>query len=90
MIIGSTYSQELNDAYQRAYDIGITTMPTIQKADLEGNAYRKHFAKMITEFAIKVLKKQPNTSLACSFIDITKESDEMKFYIKTACQLGLM
>ncbi|EKD24573.1 MAG: hypothetical protein ACD_80C00199G0001, partial [uncultured bacterium (gcode 4)] len=90
IIIGSTYSQELNDAYQRAYDIGITTMPTIQKADLEGNAYRKHFAKMITEFAIKVLKKQPNTSLACSFIDITKESDEMKFYIKTACQLGLM
>jgi hypothetical protein len=45
---------------------------------------------MMTEFAIKILKVKPDTTLACYFPDITSETAEMKFYIKTACQLGLM
>ena len=65
-------------------------MPTIQEANLDGKVIRSHMAKMITEFAIRVLGKQPNTKLICSFSDTANESAEMKFYIKTACQLGLM
>ncbi|MEI7919356.1 MAG: S-layer homology domain-containing protein [bacterium] len=44
----------------------------------------------MTEFAIKVLKMKPNTKLVCSFSDIAQETPEMRFYMKTACQLGLM
>ena len=44
-------------------------------------------AKMMTNYAIKVLGVQVNNSLTCDFDDIANESDEMKFYIKTACQL---
>jgi hypothetical protein len=45
---------------------------------------------MITEFAIKVLHKKPDSTLSCSFTDTNNESIEMKIYTKTACQLGLM
>lgn len=89
-ITNSPYSTELTNAYQRAYANGLTAMPTIQRANIDGKIIRSHFAKMITEFAIKVLGKKPNTKITCTFADITHESVEMKFYIKTACQLGLM
>ena len=65
-------------------------MPTIEQANLNGKITRDQMAKMITEFAVKVLNKTPNVKSSCSFADTTKESTEMKFYIKTACQLGLM
>lgn len=89
-IENSPYSTELNSAYLRAYANNITTMPTIQQANLNGKIIRSHFAKMITEFAIRVLGKKPDTTKACSFADAKNESTEMQFYIKTACQLGLM
>jgi len=34
VIVGSTYSNELNNAYLRAYSYGITTMDSINKADM--------------------------------------------------------
>ncbi|MEI6117851.1 MAG: hypothetical protein WCP92_00940 [bacterium] len=70
--------------------MGMTTMPTIQKADMDGKLIRKHLAKMITEFAINILKMKPDQTLTCSFTDIANESKEMQLYIKTACQLKLM
>ncbi len=89
-ITDSSYSDELNQAYQRSFAHGITTMATIQKANMEGLLIRSHMAKMISNFAIKVLDKKPDTTLSCLFADTNNESAEMKFYIKTACQLGLM
>jgi hypothetical protein len=65
-------------------------MPTIQGANMNGTITRRSLAKMMTEFAIKILKVKPDTTLACSYSDIGNETAEMKFYIKTACQLGLM
>jgi len=72
------------------FDNGLISAPTIQQADINGYVIREQMAKMITEFAIKVLNKKPNSLLACSFTDTKNESTEMSFYIKTACQLGLM
>jgi len=54
---------------------------------MDGKIIRDQMAKMITQFAIKVLNKKPDTTLACTFADIKNESAEMQFYIKTACQL---
>ncbi|MEI6119154.1 MAG: hypothetical protein WCP92_08385 [bacterium] len=44
-------------------------------------------AKMMTEFTVKIIGKQPNTRILCSFGDTKNETAEMKFYIKIACQL---
>lgn len=89
-IIWSTYSSELNDAYIYAFWKNITTMPTIQEANMEWNLIRSHMAKMIVNYTIKVLKKTVNTWAACDFNDIQNETPEMKVYIKLACQLGIM
>ncbi len=89
-IVGSTFSLEFNNAYLYAYDIGITTMNTIQKADMTWVLIRAHMAKMMVNYAIKVLGKYPNASSWCTFNDIADQSTEMKNYIKRSCQLGLM
>ena len=41
------YNQELIWAYNYAYTIGITTMPTIDQANMNGNLLRSHMAKMM-------------------------------------------
>lgn len=89
-IAWSTFSDEMNEAYLRAYANGITTMSTIQKANMTGKLIRSHMAKMISNFAITIAWLTPDTSLDCTFNDIGNQSSEMKFYIKLSCQLGLM
>jgi hypothetical protein len=88
--IAHIHSPELYSAHQWAYKIGITTISNIQKANMEGNITRSELAKMISEFAIKVLKKQPDYQNNCVFDDSIEESEEVQFYITTSCQLGLM
>ncbi|MFA7298862.1 MAG: S-layer homology domain-containing protein [Candidatus Absconditabacterales bacterium] len=89
-ITDSPYSNELNDAYLFAFENGITTMNTIQKADMEGELIRSHMAKIMTNYAIRILGKSPNTGAVCEFNDISNQSSEMKFYAKLVCQLGIM
>ena len=89
-IINSPFSTELNNAYQYAYNIGITTMPTIQQANITGSLIRAHMAKMMVNYAIKVLGRTVDTWATCNFTDIVDQTPEMKTYIKLACQLGIM
>lgn len=89
-IVGSKFSTELNNAYLRGFANGITTMNTIQKANMTWSLIRSHMAKMISNFAISLGWLTPNTGASCTFSDIANQSTEMKFYIKLACQLGLM
>ena len=89
-IIWSTFSTELDNAYLYAYSIGITTMPTIQDADITWNLIRAHMAKMMVNYAVKVLGKSPDTWALCEFNDIADQSSEMQWYIKLSCQLWLM
>ncbi|MEI8091258.1 MAG: hypothetical protein WCG98_03240 [bacterium] len=42
---------------------------------------------MISQFAINVLHKKPNTALSCHFEDMEAQGTEMIFYAKLACQL---
>jgi len=85
-----TFSSELQSAYSYAASIGITTMPTIEQANMHGNLIRSHMAKMMVNYAKNVLGKSPNLSLPCTFTDIANQSAELKWYIKEACQMGLM
>jgi hypothetical protein len=87
----SPYSEELNDAYLRAYELGITTKGTVMEADLESPLIRAHMAKMIVEYAKKVLDKTPDTSLACEFTDIDElQWQDLYEFVIEACQLWLM
>lgn len=89
-ITNSPFSQELNTAYQYAYSIGITTMPTIQQANINGSLIRAHMAKMMVNYAINVLDRVPDDSLICVFTDTDDQSTEIQWYIEKACQLGIM
>lgn len=84
------FSPELNQAYIYAREIGITTVPSIERANLTGTLIRQHLAKMISNFSINVLEKTPNTWMNCTFKDMHNATSEMKFYAKLACQLWLM
>jgi len=86
----SNYSAELDQAYIFACNMGITTMPSIDKADMMWPLLRKHLAKMISEFSIQVLWNSPELTKRCEFTDMWWESKEMQYYAKTACQLYLM
>ena len=71
--------------------MGITTMPTIQQAEMEESFTRAHMAKMIVNFTTNVLgKNNLNHNAACDFNDISDQPEEMQEYIRVACQLGLM
>jgi len=89
-IFWSSYPKERNDAYIRAYNLGITTMPTIQKADMNWLLFRKIAAQMVSEFAVKVIGRLPDKTKKCIFTDIDKENLELQYYIKRSCQLGIM
>jgi len=87
---GSTYSDELNQAYLRAYGLDITTIPTIQKANMLWTITREQMAKMVVNYANKILKTPLNTGNICIFKDMGNETTEMKYYTRVACYLGIM
>ena len=84
------YSNELNAAYGFAWDNGITTIRDCRQADLEGKLLRSHMAKMMSEYAMNVLKKIPDSTKTCVFVDMGSQSNEMQTYATLACQLWLM
>ena len=47
-------------------------------------------AKMMVNYAVKVLWLKPDTTKTCNFSDINNQTPEMQGYIKLSCQLGLM
>lgn len=86
----SSYSSELNWAYTYACWIWITTMPEIKRADMMWPLLRKHLAKMISEFSLKVMWAKPDYSKECIFDDMKNESKEMQYYAELSCKLWLM
>ncbi len=78
-------------AYDYAYSKWITTIDNIDNANLYWNISRIELAKMISYYAINVLKKTPDTTKICEFWDISKELDEQYFnWVTKVCQLWLM
>ena len=89
-VFGATYSQELQDAYNWAYGKGVTTMSTIDNANMYGAITRAEMAKMLSVYAMEVLGMTPDTSKACNFGDIDSVKGDLHDYIIKSCQLGLM
>lgn len=84
-------SDEFQQAYEFAYKNWITTMDTIDKADMEGPLTRIAMAKMLSNYAINILGKKPANVVVPDFKDINSElNDEYDFWISLAYQLGIM
>jgi hypothetical protein len=79
----------LIQAYQYAHTIGITTIDDIENADMFGNLTRAQAAKMLSQFAIKILGKTPDTTKIAPFTDIRGYGD-LTDRMQTAYQLELM
>ena len=83
---------EMHRAYKFAFKHGITTMPTILEADMFGPLDRISMAKMLSQYAINVLWKTPDTSIEVpAFPDVTPELNE-EFWnaVTLAYQLWIM
>ena len=88
---GATYTAELEEAYNYAYKNGITTMTSIDNANMFGSLTRIAMAKMIANYATTVLWLEPDTSAKCTFTDVTAALDaQYDNWVTKACQLGLM
>lgn len=86
----SSIDYDMVGAYVFAKELGITTVSNIDQAQLLEPLLRKHLAKMISVYAIKVLNMQPDTTRACGFADMQEQDPEMQYYATLACQLGIM
>lgn len=85
------FTKEFNDAYEFAFANGITTMKSIEEAAMEDWLTRIAMAKMLSQYAINVLKKTPDTSKECKFGDVSAELDAQYDHgVTLACQLGIM
>ena len=85
------YWLEQIKAYYRSLKNWITTKESVKEANMEWEITRAELAKMISNYAINILKKEKNTDEECIFNDITNELD-IKYDngITHACELWLM
>jgi len=84
-------TKELVDAYVFAHENGITTMNSPEEADMFGPLTRIAMAKMLSQYAINVLGKTPDTTRTISFPDVSAELDaQYDNGVTLAYQLGIM
>ncbi len=87
----AAYIDEYPEAYTWAYNNWITTMTSIDKANMNWEITRIALAKMISNYAINVLKKEPDTSKKCQFSDVSvKLNNDYDLWVTKTCQLWLM
>lgn len=87
----SAYSEEQVNAYEYAYNKGITTINNINKANLNGGITRIEMAKMMSNYAINILWLKPDTNLRCFFYDVDPSINaQYDNWITKICQLWLM
>ena len=87
----SSFTKEQKDAYTFAKENWITTKDTIQSAQMNGKLTRIAMAKMLSQYAINVLWKTPDTSKTVKFKDVTSKKDaDYDNWVTLAYQLGIM
>ena len=85
------YPDELLEAYAYSYLRWITTMSTIEKADMYGLLTRIALAKMMSNYVLSEWLQELDTSKECKFSDVPESLDSAyDNSVTRACQLGLM
>lgn len=87
----ANFTDEMQKAHRYALHYWITTIKNINDAKMYSDLNRIAMAKMISNFAIKVLWLKPDESLNCSFSDVSDSLDaQYDYWVTKACQLWLM
>ena len=85
------YSPEFQEAYEFAHEKWITTMPTIEKANMDGKLTRIAMAKMLSQYAMNVLWQKPANMVVPKFNDVTNKMDKnYDDWVTLAYQLWIM
>jgi len=85
-----TYSSELQEAYEWAYENWIISEWNIDDANLYKALINLELAEIMNNFAENVLHQTPDPSKSCTFTDITSLTESQKAIITKVCQLWLM
>lgn len=88
-------TQEDKDEFQRAYEFaykhGITTMPTIEEANMTWTLTRIAMAKMLSYYAINILWMKPDETRVNKFNDVSEKLNaEYNNAVTLAYQLWIM
>ena len=91
-VLQNGYTREINNAYQFAYKNGITTVNNIEKAKINSWLTRIAMAKMLSNYAINILWKKPDTSKwTKNFNDVTtKQNADYDNAVTLSYQLWIM
>ena len=85
------FTKEFQEAYEFAYEKWITTMPTINDANMNWKLTRIAMAKMLSYYAINVLWQKPDETRNNKFNDITDKLDaQYDSGVTLAYQLWIM
>ncbi|MEI6119132.1 MAG: hypothetical protein WCP92_08250 [bacterium] len=58
--------------------MGITTMVNIDQAHMTGTLLRSHMAKMLVNYAVKLMYQKPDLTRKCVFSDMQNSSVEIQ------------
>jgi len=87
----ASYDAELTEAYAYAKGKSITTMDSIDNADMYGNLTRIAMAKMVANYVLDLNLQELDTTKECNFPDVSEALDAAYDNgVTKACQLGLM
>jgi len=89
--INNTYSDEFNDAYDFAFNNDITTMDSIDEANMEWWLTRIAMAKMLSNYAMNILWKKPANIVVPKFKDVSEKlNEDYGWAVDLAYQLWIM
>ena len=90
-LLSNWYTVEFNNAYEFAYRVWITTIPSIQKANMNWNLTRIAMAKMLSQYAMNILWKKPANIVCPKFSDVAQELDDNYWWaVELSYQLWIM
>ena len=88
-VIDNWFSKEYNDAYVFAYNNKITTMPSIEEANMNWEIIRAEIAKMLANW-VKSIGYYANSNTPCNFTDTTSVKWDLATAIIESCQYCIM
>ena len=90
-VFAEEFSQEMEESYEFSYENNITTIDDIKKANMNWSLTRIAMAKMLSNYAMNSLGREPDTSKNPNFKDVSKELDgDYNNWVTLAYQLGIM
>ncbi len=75
-VLSNSYTVEMNNAYEFAHRIWITSADAIENANMWGDLTRIAMAKMLSQYAINILWLRPDSSKIVEFDDVSEEINE--------------